>query len=195
MFPPVWVYHHYILSIPHVSEQIMSIEADWNYFEFSKAPNPWEHTCSCKPQMYRCLISKDYSPPLFFSLSPFPLSFSPSTLTAATLPLHWTSGLLKYLLWSSLHFKVDFHPAAKSKEAARSGMSPSLWIIRTSKSVIFSYDLFENWRTPLKNMWLMLSFVHKLTVTVWPKLLTTLVRLSYPLNCKHLTSLSTHVVQ
>lgn len=150
MFPPVWVYHHYILSIPHVSEQIMSIEADWNYFEFSKAPNPWEHTCSCKPQMYRCLISKDYSPPLFFSLSPFPLSFSPSTLTAATLPLHWTSGLLKYLLWSSLHFKVDFHPAAKSKEAARSGMSPSLWIIRTSKCVIFSYDLFENWRTPLK---------------------------------------------
>lgn len=177
MFPPAWVYHHYILSIPCVSEQIMSIEADWNYFEFSKAPNPWEHTCSCKPQMYRCLISKDYSPPLFFSLSPFPLSFSPSTLTAATLPLHWTSGLLKYLLWSSLHFKVDFHPAAKSKEAARSGMSPPLWIIRTSKSVIFSYDLFENWRTPLKkNMWLMLSFVHKLTVTVWPKLLTTLVR-------------------
>lgn len=38
MFTPVWLYQHHIPPYPpHFSEQIMSIGADWNDFEFSKA--------------------------------------------------------------------------------------------------------------------------------------------------------------
>lgn len=128
----------------------MSTEADWNDFEFSKAPNPWEHTCSCKPQTVQVPHFKRL---LSFPPSPlFARSFSlPPPRMAATLPLSTEPGAYwNTFPWSSLNFKVDFHPRARSEGGGLTGKGPSPWIVRTSKPATFSYELFENWRTFLK---------------------------------------------
>lgn len=157
--PVLWEHVHACVSVstsyppypPHFSEQIMSVGADWNDFEFSKAPNPWEHTCSCKSQSYRCLISKDSSPPLFLSLAAFPLSFSlPPPLRLQLYPSTELEAYWNTSPWSSLHFKVDFYPRARSEGGGPTRKGPSPWIVRTSKPVTFSYEQFENWRTLFK---------------------------------------------
>ena len=118
--PVLWEHVHACVSVltsypphpPHFSEQIMSAGADWNDFEFSKAPNPWEHTCSCKPQTvqvphFKRLLSFSPSPLFAHSFSPPPpawLQLYPSTEPGA----YWNT-----FPWSSLLFKVDFHPRAR----------------------------------------------------------------------------------
>ena len=149
MFIPVWVYKHHT---PLSSPQLTSIDTHCSHFEFSKAANPWEHTCPCKPQTYRCLISKDSSPPLFRSLIPFPsLIFSlphygcnanPPPHTHTQLEAHWNT-----FPWPCLHFKVDFHPRARPEGHGPTSKWSGPWVVRTSKPVTFSYELPEHWRT------------------------------------------------
>lgn len=111
---------------PFFSEQIMSVGADWNDFEFSKATNPWEDTCSCKPQMYRCLISKDSSPPLFLSFFLSFLShFLPSPLWLQLYPSTELEAYWNTSPWSSLHFKVDFRPRARPEGKVRPVNGPA----------------------------------------------------------------------
>lgn len=126
-----------------------------------KPLTPGKHTCSCRPQTYRCLISKSSSPPLpslllSLSLSLLPSPFShypqptpppPPPLTAATLPHDWTRGPLKYLPHGLVcTSKSTFRPPARPEAAVRPVKMSSPCLVGTSKPVTFSYELLENWR-------------------------------------------------
>lgn len=107
--------------------------------------------------------------PALLSLSlphSFPSLIFSSPLTAATLPLDWTRGLLKYLPWSSLHFKVDLSPLSQTRGGGPTSRWPSPWLVGTSKTMTWGV-----WKlNTQKSRWLMLSCVHfKCLPNIWVK--------------------------
>lgn len=112
---------------PLFSEQIKSIGGRLKSLWILQSPlTPGNIPVSASLKSTGASFQKTPNPLLFLSLAACRLSFSPSLpppflLMAATLPLDWTRGLLNTSPRSSLHFKVDFQPRARSEGEVRAG--------------------------------------------------------------------------
>lgn len=127
MFTPVWVYQHHIPPILLTSQnRLWALEMTEMTLNPPKPLTPGNIPVLASLKRTGASFQKTPALLSFLSLTPFPLSFSPSpphgcNFTPSTeLEAYWNTSP-----WSSLHFKVDFHPRARSEGAVRRGKGPA----------------------------------------------------------------------